>query len=442
MRLVSGFGVSDSHFDSVFACSSIGHVYEQLGEHETSLEYFRAALQISKNLPGGIFQLLISLLYAGISRIYINMGNFSEAKIISAQSLEILDTAAKSISSEDKPMISVIHLTAGDLFYRTGRYEDALKHLNCSKQLHEELYGANNIRAAIIYCQLGKIYSSLEQFEQAQTYFNKSLAIHMDTNGTEANNPLIADVNSHIGNVLLKLGDHKTASTYFLKSLTMNKAIYGLEVNYPAIVKRYSEIGNVHYDSGKYAEALEWCQKSLAMAQAKYGLGSNHQNIAVCYTNIGNVEHKLGNPREALEWHLKSLKMLQEVYGPEADHPYMATCLSSIAGSYADDGDNDRALDYYSKSLEMFTTVYQGNTSHSDIEKIYQHIATVYHNMGNYHESLRYSIKLAKLLLINSHESKQHMTAKCYKLISKLLDKMGHHRSARTYYQKAEEYVQ
>jgi len=165
---------------------------------------------------------------------------------------------------------------------------------------------------------IGVIYNSQGQFEEALNYFHKSLKIKAEDLSS------LANTHNNIGLIYKNQKRLKEALDYLSKALELQEKIndkrgigYSLN-NIGFIHKDRAEIirmagGNSDSITSELKKALNYYEKSLII-QREIG---NKKGIAYSLGNIGTVHFKQNNYSLALTYHDSSLKLSKQIGIPE-----------------------------------------------------------------------------------------------------------------------------
>ncbi|CAF1255758.1 unnamed protein product [Adineta steineri] len=159
---------------------------------------------------------------------------------------------------------------------------------------------------APIYGQLGSIKDDQGEYQEALTYYEKSLAIKQKT--LPSNHLNLASSYNNIGLVYCSMGDYSKALSSHEKALAIRQQ--SLPSNHPDLGKSYNNIGNVYYNMGDYPKALSYYEKDLAIGQQS--LPSNHPDLGRSYNNIGLVYENMSNYSKAHSFYERAVQIGQQ----------------------------------------------------------------------------------------------------------------------------------
>ncbi|CAF0843495.1 unnamed protein product [Adineta steineri] len=173
-----------------------------------------------------------------------------------------------------------------------------------------------------IYHQLGSIKRNQGEYQEALTYYEKSLAIDKKTLPSNHLNLGASYVN--IGNVYYNMGDYPKALSYYEKDLAIKQQ--SLPSNHPDLGASYNNIGMVYYNMGDYPKSLSSYEKALAIQQQS--LPSNHPNLGASYNNIGVVYENMGNYSKAHSFYERAVQIQQQSL--PTNHPHLKICRENV----------------------------------------------------------------------------------------------------------------
>ncbi|CAF1428107.1 unnamed protein product [Adineta steineri] len=191
--------------------------------------------------------------------------------------------------------------TLGFLLMRMGQF-------NKAQEVYEILLHqtTNESSKAPIYGQLGWIKANQGEYQEALTYYEKSLAINQKT--LPSNHLNLAYSYNNIGLVYNGMRDYPKALSNYEKALTITQQ--SLPSNHPSLGTYYNNIGIVYRTMGDYPKALSYYEKDLTIQQQS--LPSNHPDLSTSYNNIGMVYAKMGNYSKAHSFYEHAVQIGQQ----------------------------------------------------------------------------------------------------------------------------------
>ncbi|CAF3994526.1 unnamed protein product [Adineta steineri] len=279
----------------------------------------------------------------------------------------------------------------GQLLFKMGQFKKA-------QEVYEILLHqtTNESDKSFIYIQLGSIKRNQGEYQEALTYYGKSLIIYQKI--LPPNHPDLALSYMGIGNVYDDIGDYPKALSSHERALAIRQQ--SLPSNHPDFGTSYINIGNVYGKMGDYPKALSYYEKDLAILQQS--LPSNHPRLGNSCNNIGIVYRKMNDYPKALSYYEKALAIKQQSL--PSNHPSLGMSYNNIGNVYGKMGDYPKALSYYEKDLAIEQQSLPSN--HPDLGASYNNIGVMYENMGNYskaHSFYEHAVQIGQQSLPTNH---------------------------------------
>ncbi|CAF1014854.1 unnamed protein product [Adineta steineri] len=182
--------------------------------------------------------------------------------------------------------------------------------------------------------RLGSVLIDMRQFDKAGDIYHVLLDQRKDNKDR-------VTIYHRLGLIKYSQGKFQEALTFYKKSLATRQK--SLPPNHPDSAKSYNSIGNVHCNTGNYPKTLFYYEKALEIRQQT--LPPNHPDLAMSYNNIGNVYNIMGNYPKTLFYYEKALEIRQQSLPP--NHPDLAMSHNNIGAVY-------EQMDNYSKASTLF----------------------------------------------------------------------------------------
>ncbi|WP_052050739.1 tetratricopeptide repeat protein [Leptolyngbya sp. KIOST-1] len=212
---------------------------------------------------------------------------------------------------------------------------------------------AENLTFAAVCGNLGIVYNSRGQYQQAIECHQRSLAIKREMSVQEAflleSRHGEANSLSNLGNVYHSLGEYHQAIKYHQQSLAIMREI-GVRKAFPQESRRgeassLGNLGNVYQSLGQYQQALEYQQQSLTIARE---IG-DRQGEADSLGSLGNVYDSLGQDQQTIKYHQQWLAIAREI----GDRKGEANSLGSLGNVYRSLGQSQQAIQYLQQALAI-----------------------------------------------------------------------------------------
>jgi serine/threonine protein kinase/Tfp pilus assembly protein PilF len=207
-----------------------------------------------------------------------------------------------------------------------------------------------------------------------------------------------ADLRSTIGKVYSDLGHYTNAEAMHRKALALRKKLLGSE--HPDVARSLNNIAGVLKQQGKLAEAENLFREALAMH--KKVEGSEHPDVASSLNNLAAVLEEEGKLQEAETLYRQALAMQTKLLGPES--PNLATILNNLANTLQDEGKPVEAETLFRQGLAMQKKLL--GSEHLEVARSLHRLALLLQPQGKLAEAeslMRQSLAIRKKLLGGEH---------------------------------------
>jgi len=205
------------------------------------------------------------------------------------------------------------YILKGHLAADLGQHELAIKQYQTSLKFANKLNYAKGI--ANSYVCIGLIYDEQHgNYPRALNYYLSALKLYEQIGAKRQ----LGMIYNNIGTLYSSIGDDENAMEYNLKSLKIKKE----RGNTRGMAYGYSNVGLIHKKRGDYSKALDHYFKALRMLEVL----DDSVVIATVYMNISSCYYLLGIYPVAKKYLLKGLKIsedLREIDGAIAFHNWL-----------------------------------------------------------------------------------------------------------------------
>ena len=190
---------------------------------------------------------------------------------------------------------------------------------------------------AVAYHQLGMVAQTRGQYDVAEDWYRKSLALKEDL----TDRPGIARTLFQLGVAALERGRYEAAEDWFRNALTIFEQIG----NQPAIARCHYQLGRLAQDQGRLDAAEGWFRQALTVFEQRGAL----PNVANSYHVLGSIGLSRGLLDVAEDWYRRSLTINEKIRRkPEVAMTYhMLGIVAQMRRRF------DDAEDWYRKSLAI-----------------------------------------------------------------------------------------
>jgi len=257
--------------DFVEVYFNLGTTFQELGQLDNAVKYYKNAIEINSNYPEA---------YNNLGVAYKDLKEFDSA-------IEVYQIAIK-IKSD----YAEAHNNIGVVFKELGQLDDAVKSHKTALKIIPEYAEAHN--------NLGIILIEDKQLDKAIRRFEKSIAA--DKNFIEAYN--------NLGSAHMELNHFDLSLENFQKALKIN----------PNYVEAHNNLGRLFMHLGQLNEAVEYFQKSIKI----------NPNYEYAHNNLGLVYSDLGNLDESAKCYKKAMAINPNYFEPCANYANLLTDLNDL----------------------------------------------------------------------------------------------------------------
>ena len=237
------------------------------------------------------------------------------------------------------------------------------------------------------YGNIGAIYNSQGNYNEALNYFLKTLKIleksSESLNSLEANwgKKGFAACSINIGSVLCNQGNYHKALEYIERAI---KSYQELE-DKKGIIACYNNVAAIYYYEKDYINTLKYYKLCLTINEE---IGEINE-ISRSYNNIGMAYNALGNNLVALEYYQKALNLFKESGSKEE----ISTTLVNIAVLYIDIKKYNESIIQSTKGLDIAKEIGSLFLQRA----YYKNLSNAYDSIHNFQKAYEY-FKLFKLI--------------------------------------------
>ncbi|CAF4532982.1 unnamed protein product [Rotaria sp. Silwood1] len=265
----------------------------------------------------------------------------------------------------------------GEITYLEGNYEEAQDYCERALAIHKE----------------GKYDEALKTYEQAMTILQKYYPFdHVDIadnlNGMEhvhygqgQYKKTVMFLN-HIGDVLIEQKKYDEALKFYQRALETQEKYY--RNSHVEIAATLDNLGTTCRLQKRFIEAIEYHPKALEIQEKYYP-----SNCVIISNTMNRIGHVLYNERkydEAIHYYRRALSMQEKSY-PDG-HIETSHTLNSIGSALYEQKKFDEALQFYQKSLTIQETYHE--LLHIDIARSLNSIGNVLYSQEKYDEAIHF----------------------------------------------------
>ncbi len=190
---------------------NIGRVYQSLMNPALSLEYYRQALEVHKQLNN---KSEMAVVYGNMGTLYSELKDYEQALAYYEQSLETYRSLQNNLG------VASVLSNIGNLYYFQGDYTRTLDYYKQAEAILNET-GATVYRAYLMN-NMGMIYLETGDYAEAEAKFKSALEIARTVNSLE----LEAEIYASYGELYRKKGEYKRALEYTERESDLRDSIF------------------------------------------------------------------------------------------------------------------------------------------------------------------------------------------------------------------------
>jgi signal transduction histidine kinase len=205
---------------------------------------------------------------------------------------------------------------------RLGNYTIAIEYTLQNLPISERL--RDTLELLDSYTTLGNIYSSMENFSEAQTYLKKAIDI-----GTQINSVQLSNIYNFYGRAYTKVGKYDSGQYFIQKALLreLEKPQPGYGLSYI-----YNNLGEIYYLKKEYEKAIEFYSMSAGLAKEKrsdFGMTFTLNGLALIYKDLKKFDRAIQIANQSIvisrnnffrDKIKESYKILYEIYQDKRDY--------------------------------------------------------------------------------------------------------------------------
>jgi adenylate cyclase len=258
--------------------------------------------------------------------------------------------------------IARINNVAGKIYWRLGKFDDALKHHFNALQIFTEI----NAQASSANCimNIGQDYVDGGKYPQALQFFTKALGMY-EKLGDKIN---MGNTYMFLSFSNVCIGNYSESAKWNYESLKLNEQLgnkLGMAISLVNIAEDKKNLGN-------HAAAISYYQKALKME-----LEINAEiSAAGTYSHLGTIYKIIGNYPEAIKNYSLALQLAEKLQ----DQSATATVFVGLGDVYQAQSNYSEALKNYTIGAEIFRSI----SNKLELSRLYSSMGICYSKLKKY----------------------------------------------------------
>ncbi|MEP0547108.1 MAG: serine/threonine-protein kinase [Rhodothermales bacterium] len=341
---------------------------------------------------------------------------------------ELLAQGAARVEDElaGEPVLQAEMMTVlGDIYVKLGNFEQAQSLYERALALREPVFGTEGAEVAASLHALGALALDRSDFDEAERQSRAALAMRREALG--ARHPDVAVTMGVLALTLLRKGELDEAEPLFREALTISRAYHG--EHHREVAALLNDFVLLRRAQGEYADAERLARESLALHRML--LGDGHLMTATAKNNLAIVLRDQDKLDEAEELYRQVLAFNRERLGEE--HPYTSTVTNNLAAILKERGAYNEAELLLHRVLAA--DLKQFGPNHRYVALVQRHLAAVNLAQGDLVEAGRLaqaSLTLNRELFGEAHPS----VGDGYTALADILQAMGQFEDAGPLYEQ------
>ena len=323
---------------------NLGHIDYHAGNLEESLEFYKAALETSRNKIGNEYfhgHIACSLNCIGVVRLQLYHDNEE-----CAETLALLNEGLAIYKGlEDSHGTTTVMNNLGHVLVVMNLLDEALEMYEEVYRIRKENSSGTDLEIAATLFNIGETHHLLGNIDEALKMYLEFLPVA--SMYLDGDHPDIVRVLKIIADAYVEKEEYERALEYFQRALKTAKKSNPPDHSEAASIM--NRIGNLHYQKGHLDKALVCYEEGLEVEYLLYDKNDIH--LLVTIFNIARIYHNDNDLEYALEMYQKGLEIQRNC--KDGETLKMADTLSSIGLICDQLGDFEAAIEFFEEALEI-----------------------------------------------------------------------------------------
>ncbi|KAL3920711.1 MAG: hypothetical protein SGILL_003122 [Bacillariaceae sp.] len=235
---------------------------------------------------------------------------------------------------------------AGNLCFRQGMYEEALRHYVWGLDIENAQRIRDDKFLVVTLTNIAQTHKHLGRTELALTFYGEVYAIQMRGEATKRLD--IASTLSSIGLMLYHLKYFQQAFDCYTKALSIRRDAYRTD-NHRDIAASLNAIGQVLFKQGMFDLSVQCFNQCLEIRRRL--LDPNHHDVAMVIYNLASVSLATGDEESAISQYEEALRIERTALGNK--HSDIVSTLIRLAHIKQQCGLLDEAIVIFEEAIQL-----------------------------------------------------------------------------------------
>lgn len=364
--------LGSEHLDVAVSLNDLALLYFHKGEYAQAESLYQRALTIRKKQLGPEHpDVATSMNNVGHIHYFIDSTKYEEAEQLLHGALAIRE---KTLGREHLD-IALNCENLGDFYHYQGKYSNALPFYQRALEIREHLLEPQHPDIANSFYYVASIYHILGDYAQAAPLYQKAQRIY---EALESEHPDFGLLLDNIGIVSTHLSDYDQAEQFFKRSLAIHEKALGLV--HPHIAKCLDNFALLYLALARYSEAEALIQRALAIHEQT--VGPTHADVAIVLNTLARIYITRGKYVQTKPLLQRALAILEEDTRPH--HPLLAQTYNNMAALSAIEANYQQAETFYEKARTILAQAM--GVEHPEVAETLASMAKLYLALGQYEQ--------------------------------------------------------
>ncbi len=317
---------SNNDIESAYILTSLGDLYDSLGEHKKARTLLKESIAIERKLSKNFIHLAWSLALLGeVNR---QMGNYEEAKDLFEESM----TNYKEHVSPDHYRVGWLLVHLGNVYSALGEHKKAKDFLEQGVEFSKRFTPEDHTDVAWALGYLGNAYLQEGDSKRAQETLEKTIAIYRK-NFPETHNDLLRYL-TYLGKTYIKLDNYKEAKQ-LLENVTNNYE--KIKADPIKIAEVLQALGELSFLENQMEASEDFLKRAIDILEKKKhpDIYLSLEDLSQLYARQSVTARKQGNIEDATKFKNKAIEYLKRAtreiraYFPK-DSPHLERVQSKL----------------------------------------------------------------------------------------------------------------
>lgn len=401
--------------------NQLGNVYQELGDNQEAEKCFIRATQIQETSFSDKHSDYAETLndHANLD---LEKGNYSDAeqKLLSA-----LEIRKKACGEDSLEVAETLNDLANLYLRRCTRLDEAEELLLRALTLRKEKHGNFHRLTGETMNDLGMLYIKMEEFDQAEHYLMRALAVRRKGGDEDLN---FLESLGELANFFKETAEYDRAIPLMKEILMSREDIQGK--NHSDYADTLNELGTLYFEKNDWAEATKYISEALDIRIRN--LHDSHPDLAESMNDLAESYRKQGFLEKSRQLLEKAIHIREKSLG--CNNTELAESLHEMGKIYRD---QEKYLDAEKLFLQAKAMREQEfDADHSEVAESIHDLASLYHLMGKHEQALPLYQKALAIREDALPEDHDDISDTLHKL-GDLYRDSGDSKLARTHYERA-----